>query len=283
MDTLPSFDVNQLFQETCKSGVEMLRSLVAEEWFNPTACSGWNVHDVALHIAGGLLANISRRRDAHPGNFQAFAPVETGVKAADAFGATLNAWNEAWVVAARRISPPVLIELIDMAGRDLEQYFRTLDLSAIGDAVGWAGPDPASVWLDVAREYTELWSHLAQIREASGRDLVDDPRLFAPVLETFMHAVPHTLRNIDRPSGTALMVAITGAAGGMWTVEQMAERWHLLPGPSTSREATVELDQVVVWRLATKGMSPLEASRHATLLGDRELGAGFLNVVAILG
>ncbi|HEX3202686.1 MAG TPA: hypothetical protein VHW42_12245 [Actinomycetes bacterium] len=41
------------------------------------------------------------------------------------------------------------------------------------DPVSWVGPDPAPNWLDVAREYSERWTHQQQIRDAAeipGRD-----------------------------------------------------------------------------------------------------------------
>ena len=33
-------------------------------------------------------------------------------------------------------------------------------------AVNWAGPEPAPIWLDPAREYTERWVHQQHIRDA---------------------------------------------------------------------------------------------------------------------
>lgn len=282
MDTTRPIHVIDVFPEMRAGGIALLRRLSTEEWSLPTACDGWTVHDVALHIAGGLLANVARRRDKHPGNFETFTPRRTEPGESDPFIRTLNAWNEMWVLAARRISPALTIELIDSAGDQLEAYFRTVDLNAIGDPVGWAGPDPAPVWLDVAREYTESWTHFAQIREATGRGVVDEPRLFAPVLETFLQAVPHALRKIQRPPGTTLRIVINGDVGGIWNATRTHEGWALLSGGAVLPAAAVELDGVVAWRLATKGMGPVDARRQILIEGDREPGAAFLNLVAIL-
>jgi hypothetical protein len=38
---------------------------------------------------------------------------------------------------------------------------------AMGEPVTWAGPEPAPIWLDIAREYTERWLHQAQVRDAT--------------------------------------------------------------------------------------------------------------------
>ena len=55
----------------------------------------------------------------------------------------LNAFNQQWVEAAGRISPALLVELINLAGLRFEEYVATLDLDATGVRVPWAtGSDP---------------------------------------------------------------------------------------------------------------------------------------------
>ena len=67
---MPAIDVIDLFPRAREGGIRLLASLSEPEWRLPTACPDWSVHDVALHIAGGLLAHVSRRRDGHPGNLE---------------------------------------------------------------------------------------------------------------------------------------------------------------------------------------------------------------------
>lgn len=274
--------VLHLFPELRQGLLTLLRSLDDRDWRRATACAGWSVHDVALHIAGGLLANVSRRRDAHAGNFSGFSPGDRSLDDDQRFIRTLNAWNETWVLAARRISPSLTIGIIDMAGAALEDYFRTLDLNALGDAVGWAGPDPAPVWLDVAREYTEVWSHTAQIREATGRVLVDDARLFAPVMATFAHALPHALREVERPDGTALRVVLTGSGGSEWWAIRGGTGWRLAQHSARPPDASVRIDAESAWRLATNGLDATEARARARVQGDAGLADGFFSLRAIL-
>lgn len=274
--------VLHLFPALRQELVSLLRELRPDEWTRPTTCAGWSVHDVALHIAGGLLANVSRRRDGHPGNFTAFRPADPALDDDQRLIQTLNGWNETWVFAARRNSPALTIVIIDMAGAALEAYFGTLDLDAPGDAIGWAGPDAAPVWLDVAREYTEVWTHAAQIREATGRRLVDDLGLFAPVMATFAHGLPHALRGVERPAGTAIRVVLAGNGGGEWWAVRDLSGWRLARGDNRFPDAIVEIDTVTGWRLATKGIDPFDARAHARVAGDAGLAEGFFNLVAIL-
>src|SRR3954471_15636896 len=43
--------------------VDLLDSLSQDDWQRPIANSTWAVKDVALHLLGGDLGNLSRRRD----------------------------------------------------------------------------------------------------------------------------------------------------------------------------------------------------------------------------
>ena len=41
----------------------LLTSLTGGDWAQPTSCPGWSVHDVAAHLLGVELGNVSVRRD----------------------------------------------------------------------------------------------------------------------------------------------------------------------------------------------------------------------------
>ena len=282
MRNLDPVSVVGLFPELRERLLTLLSGLTDEQWAAPTVCAGWTVKDVALHLLGGTAANVSRRRDGFGANFLSYVPEGGSLDDEATFVATINGWNEGWVIAARRLSPRLLCELLDLTMRDLADYFRTVDLLATGGTVGWAGPEPAPVWLDVAREYTEHWTHQAQIRDAVGAPLLDEPRLFAPVLATFMHALPHTLRHLARPEGTRLRVVVTGPAGGTWEVIRAGSGWEFARPRDAPAGARVSLGQDIAWRLVTKGMTAREARAHARIEGDEPLAAAVLEMVAII-
>jgi uncharacterized protein (TIGR03083 family) len=262
--------------------LELLGSLDAEQWQQQTVCSGWSVTDVALHLLGGDIANISRRRDGLGNALLAYAPAGADLADAAVLGAAINDWNQAWVEASRRISPRLLIELLAVTGEALHAYFCRLDLTAIGDPVSWAGPEPAPVWLDVAREYTEQWLHQAQIRDAVGAPNLQERRLFAPVLDTFMRALPHTLRAVAAPDGTTLRLIITGAAGDTWFAVRRGDRWELRRESHGEPAASATLDQDTAWRLFTRGITRDAAARIVHLSGDTTLASAILDVVSIV-
>ena len=53
-----------LFGPVRRELLSLLNGLDEQEWGRPTAAGKWNVKDVALHILGGDVGNLSRRRDA---------------------------------------------------------------------------------------------------------------------------------------------------------------------------------------------------------------------------
>ena len=120
----------------------------------------------------------------------------------------LNGLNEQWAVAMRRLSPRLLIELIESAGGQVNEYYHSLDPHSTGPPVNWAGSDPAPMWMDIAREYTERWHHQQQIREAVGKPVLTGPEWFAPVLATFAHGLPRSYRGVSAPVGTVVRVEI---------------------------------------------------------------------------
>ena len=192
----------------------------------------------------------------------------------------LNAFNQQWVEAARRISPALLIELIDVTGLRFESYLATLDLDAAGGPVPWAtGSDPAPVWLDVAREYMERYVHQRQIRSATGR-----PSLGAgytsPVLTTAAHALPRALDQVTRPVGTVVTFTVEGEGGGSWHVVRAAGCWELDPS-APGRAAACHARTTVEGALKLYARDPSAAP--LTWQGDPELAEALAGVKAVLG
>jgi uncharacterized protein (TIGR03083 family) len=257
----------------------VLSSLSADQWATATACSGWSVHDVALHILGGDIGNLSGGRDRYEDR-QATAGVDFAQW--DQLLAFINMRNDDWVRATRRISPRMVCELLAMTGPSVQEYFAQLDLDAVGMPVNWAGPDPAPVWLHVAREYTERWMHQQHIRDAVEQPGLKERTWFAPVLEAFARALPHTLRTVTATPGTTLRLVIIGQAGGIWQVIRQEDGWALTADTEPLPDATLVIDQETAWRLFTKGLSKVAAMPHVTLEGDTVLAAKALDMVSIL-
>ncbi|MWA08393.1 maleylpyruvate isomerase family mycothiol-dependent enzyme [Streptomyces sp. BA2] len=261
-------DARALFGQELRSLLDTLRGLTPADW-SRTAAGHWTVHDVAAHLLGDYYGRLGR-----------------GYRNNPADGETLEAFihrtNQEWVDLHADDTPASLIDALAAAGTQLAQRFATADLDAAALGVSWAGVDPAPAWLDIAREFTEHWTHRQQIRHAIGRDTDPEPRALAMVLDTFMRALPHTLRRTSAPVGAQVRVISAGPVGGTWTATAAADHWSLAGAPSGRPTAAVLLDADTLWRLATRSIDPADALSRAHVQGDRRLAEAACQIVSII-
>ncbi|MDX3229994.1 maleylpyruvate isomerase family mycothiol-dependent enzyme [Streptomyces sp. ME19-01-6] len=277
----PPLDVRPLFPRDRRALLDLLTTLDVADWRRPTACPGWEVHDVVAHLLHDHFRRLSGGRDGHPG--PPFGPGET-------LPQFITRSNEDFVRTSRQLSPRLLTDLLATLGPQLDDFWAGLDPAApAGLDVSWAAPGtPAPNWLDTAREYTEFWVHQQQIRDAVNRPGATEPELLHPVLNTFLRALPYTLRDLPAQDGAAVRVRVPGPAGGTWTAVREGARWALrTPAtpddrPTTQATAEVEVDADVLWRLATRGITPTDARHRATVRGDEQLARAVLTLVAIV-
>ncbi len=267
--------VTHLFPEVLESLLDLLSDLSPEDWDKPTACSRWSVKDIATHLLGGQLGMLSRKRD---GYGYSGDPIQKW----DELVALINNLNDIWVKAASRLSPRLLCDLLKLSGEEVCVYFNSLDPYAIGGPVNWAGPEPAPVWLDLAREYTEWWHHQQQIRDAVGKPGLKEPRFFAPVLDAFVRALPHTYRNVDAKDGTLVALTISGDSGGKWLLRRENGAWRLYVDDAREADAETIINQEIAWRLFCKGTTKDEALAGAILSGDRALASKALEMISVI-
>lgn len=269
--------VDHLFPSLGDRLIGLLRGLSDEEWNRPTVCSLWSVKDIVAHLLDGNLRRLSSTRDHYFGE----APENIG-----SYGdlvAYLNRLNADWVHAARRLSPRVLTDLLEVALRDVHTLFASLDPHATAVfPVAWAGEERSENWFDIARDYTEQWLHQAQIRLALGRPGIMDRELYHPVIDAFIRALPHTYRDVEAGEGTLLAFRVTGDAGGTWFLLRQGERWHLGCDAQGVPAADVSIPEDVAWRLWTKGIGTEDARRSINVAGDERLGWKILTMLSVM-
>lgn len=270
--------VLDLFPQERKQLLKLFSELEPEEWEKPTICPGWTVKDIGLHLLGDDMGYLSGARDHFSNPFFR----NKDLREWESLVTNINDANEAWVKATARISPKLLVDLLRLTGQQLYEYLQSLDLAAIGGVVNWAGPDPAPLWLDVAREYTERWLHQQQIRDAVQKPGLKEKAFFQPVLDTFVRALPHTYRNMAVAETTVLKFVVTGEAGAVWYLVGEANRWSLFQEVELRAATVVTMDQETCWRLFTKGISKDQARAQTVINGDQTLGEQLLETVSII-
>ncbi|MGW0611927.1 maleylpyruvate isomerase family mycothiol-dependent enzyme [Streptomyces sp. NPDC002788] len=264
-------DARPLFGPELASLLDVLRGLRRNEW-SRAAVPGWTVQDLAAHILGDYHGRLGWSAESH----------QRARAAGEALEAFIHRVNQEWIDLHADHSPTELIEALELAGAQVTRQFKGTDLHATGLGVSWAGADPAPKWLDVAREFTEYWTHRQQIRHATGQDTDPEPNALSTVLDTFMRALPHTLRDTPAPAGTQLQVVIDEPAIGTWTVTAAADRWSLAEAPSGRPTASVRLDPETAWRLCTRSIDPSTALARARISGDRQIAEAACQIVSIV-
>ncbi|QDT96491.1 maleylpyruvate isomerase N-terminal domain-containing protein [Gimesia aquarii] len=274
--------VAPLFREISGKLVALLQSLNAEEWHQPTSSSQRNVKDIATHLLDGSLRRLSVQRDGYmsPDGFSEPQPDESLLD-------FLNRLNTEWETGTRRLSPQVLVSLIEWADAQLADLFESLD--PFGPAifpVAWAGESESLNWMDVARDYTEKWHHTQQIFDATGHSCtIIERRLFHPCLDIFMRALPFTFRTINKPDASLLKVEITGNAGGHWFLLRQAGEWVQVSKETGTPTARFIISQDSAWKLFTKRLdrkTALSRFPDIQIEGDVELGSHVLDMVSVM-
>jgi len=278
MKKIDPIETIELFPTLDQKLVEILRSLDRKDWRRSTISPSWNIHDIALHLLDGNIRGISTGRDRFFG-----VPAED-INTYQQLIDFLDRLNHEWIKAARRISPPLLIDLLELTNKWYYEHLKGLapDDEAIF-SVAWAGEETSPNWFHIAREYTEKFHHQQQIRLTLGADeVLLKKSLYFPFLDTMMRALPHHFAAIKADTGTALLIEVSDQMG-RWYLVRLADKWGLFRSCDIFPAVTIIIDKKIAWRLFTKGIKRSQALQHITIEGNQELGENILTATAIMG
>jgi uncharacterized protein (TIGR03083 family) len=256
--------------------IELLHWLTPEDWEKQTVSPKWKVKDVAAHLLDTALRGVSIGRD----GYVAETP---RINSAADLAAFINRLNSEGVTAYRRLSPVVLIGLVEVAAKSLAEYHASRDPHGMAPyGVSWAGEEESANWFNTAREFTERWHHQQQIRLAVNKPGIMTPELYYPVLDCFLRALPFTYRNVSAKPGTFVQVTISGECGGSWYLQRTEQSWRLIEEPLGDRVCETLIPQEIAWRIFTKGIDRESALSQVKVVGDRSLGLHILGMVSIV-
>lgn len=276
MNTLEPILCAHLLRTVDEKLIQLLRSLTPDEWDLQTVAPAWKVRDVAAHLLDTPLRKLSLVRDS------CFVEA-VHIRSPQDLAAMVNRLNREGVTVYRRLSPPVLIDLMQTACEQSARLHESLDpFAPAAFAVSWAGEAVSLNWFDTARELTERWHHQQQIRLATNRPGIMTPDLYHPVLDCFVRGLPFLYRDVDAPEGTAILLEISGECGGRWFLAREAPGWVLRKEVVGDFAAHVTIPQDLAWRLFTKGIDRDTASVQVEILGDRRLGEKILHLTSIV-
>jgi hypothetical protein len=256
--------------------IELLKSLPPADWDRSTIARKWKIKDIVAHMLDTNIRTISSSRDGYTYS------VNTTINNNQQLTQYLNELNATWVTAFKRVSPQIIIELLEASNCI---YFETISRwNPWEDAiypVSWAGEASSKNWFHVAREYTEKYIHQQQIRDALGKDELYAPQLFHPFIETFIQALPYTYRSTLALEGTTVTLQVSSQGGGCWTIEKKKNGWQFVEANPNS-DTLIDMRPDTAWKLFSKGISPKEALVDINISGNRELAMVALQMVSVM-
>jgi uncharacterized protein (TIGR03083 family) len=281
LSALPPTDTRPYFRPVSRELVTLLRGLPAEAWERATVAGAWRVRDVVAHLLDVTLRRLSFHRDRHTPP----APVEPP-RTEREFVTFINGLNARWVDAARRMSPRVLTDLYEVAGAALADFVESFpDDGPALFPVSWAGDETSEGWFDLGREFTELWHHQTQVRDAVGAPPLPDPGWLHAVLLIALRGLPHAYRETLAAVGESVAIEITGAAGGVWTLRREHTGWRLWGGRTDGGEASsarVTMTDDTAWRLLFNALPPDSAATVVERHGDPALVEPLLRARSVI-
>lgn len=256
--------------------IDLLKSLSPDDWSKPTLAKLWNVKDIAAHLLDGNVRALSSKHQFANDDLPNINSYQDLVN-------YLNQLNATWVQSMKRVSPPMLTQLLQVTGKQYSEYIASLNMFETAKfPVAWAGEEQSLNWFHVAREYSEKWHHQQQIREAVNKKGIMHRELFYPCIATFMYALPHTYRNVQAKEDTLIEVTISGEAGGNWYLQRGDINWILKADKNKPTDCEVIISPDIAWKLFTKGITPGFALEKSTITGDIKLGEPIFNMVSVM-
>ncbi|MEO5582484.1 MAG: maleylpyruvate isomerase N-terminal domain-containing protein [Saprospiraceae bacterium] len=257
--------------------LQLLRSLSENEWNAPTIAKLWSVKDIAAHLLDGNLKGLSNSRDHY------FGPKATNTDSYSDLVSFINRLNHTWTDAAQRLSPFILIDLLEITGKQYSDHLVTLnpDDKAIF-SVAWAGEEVSNNSFHINREYTEKFLHQQQIRDALSKPGLLTQELFFPFMDTLARGLPHTYRNIKGSTGTIVTLNVRTSIGGKWSIIKREKKWELIENEPVMPNAEVVLDPETAWKLFSKGMTIQDARKKIKIYGELELGLTVLQMISVM-
>ncbi|HLO43588.1 MAG TPA: maleylpyruvate isomerase N-terminal domain-containing protein [Leadbetterella sp.] len=265
-----------LFPKLDKLLIDLLRSMEETDWNLPTFAGNWTVKDVAVHLLDGNLRSLSMLRDGYfgvsPGEINSYQELLN----------YLNKLNHDWVNAMRRLSPKIIIELLEQSGNQYTEFIKSLNPEEKATfSVAWAGEMESQNWFHIAREYTEKWHHQQQIRYAlQCPETLYSTEFYSPYIETSMRALPYHYRNITPKENTVVLFDVEKI--GQWNLKFKDNIWQFSTKENEQATSHVRIPQKMAWKIFTKAIKPNEAEEHLEFEGDTQLGKHILGMLAVM-
>lgn len=121
MDKRIPIDTIDLFPALDHLLIELLKSLSPKEWNRHTIAKKWTIKDIAAHMLDTNMRTISYIRDQHT------YAANTDIKNQQQLVNYINDLNASWVLAFKRVSPAIIVELLEGSNKIYVDVIRKLN------------------------------------------------------------------------------------------------------------------------------------------------------------
>ena len=275
LDETVRIGVFDAWQEVNDRLLTLLRDLSPDDWRKPTVHPSRDVKDLAAHLLHGSLRRVTSIRDRYR---RPSAPIVTMHELIE----FIQTDNRRFMTGMERVSPTIIVELIERYDPLVLDLLRNLDPDTDGLPVAWAGETRSRMWFDIAREYTEKWHHQQQLRDATGRESLYEAHLLEPVLQTFARGLPFAFRDHVSADDNLIVIRTTGPVECQWTLLRNYDGWTLWEGGTDGASTEITVPADVAWRVWTKSMDCEAARELIQVAGDRSAVDPLLQFVSIM-
>jgi uncharacterized protein (TIGR03084 family) len=206
---LSSLAVDAILSDLAVQHAELdgvLAGLDDEDWARPSACEGWSVSDVVVHLTqsdDGAVASVEGRLP------------EQGLAMSRSGDHDVDDWAELMVTEARGTPPAEVLERWRTTTAAMRDAFARCDLSA---RVPWVTGRLSARTLATTR-LSECWIHTGDIEAAFGRPPSASPGL-RHIARLAWRTLPYAFAEAGRDLAGPVAFELTGPGG---------ERWDLVP------------------------------------------------------
>ena len=257
----------ETWSSTCDETVALLRALAPGDWSRPTDLPGWEVKDVAAHLAH-LEAEIAGEPQ---------EPVE--VPELDHVRSPMSAYTEQGPIARRDHHPAAIVDELERA---VATRRRQLAEDPPTDGSAPAPRTPGGVPWDwetlLSNRVVDVWMHEQDIRRAVGRPGDLDSAGARHTVAVFARALGYVVaKKVGAPAGTVVAVEVDEVQD--FAVRVGDDGRGVPCDPAT--EATVRIRLGVEAYTALSGGRRTHLEYDADVTGDEALGRRVLAALAV--
>ena len=265
-----------LFPKINKKLIRLLKSLSGNDWNRKTILPSWTIRDIASHLLDVTFRKISSLRDNHRSRrILSFSNFKNSCK-------SLTKLADEWAQAFDRISPGIIIELLEHYLPVLYNQLKKMDLMAEAEnTVSWAGEKVSKNWFDLAREYTEHWHHQMQIRDCLNDNTLLKEEFYSPVLTTFMTALPYHYNKLKFPENYKISIRFSGLFEISFTILRNNGNWVFTENHKDP-DTQITISHNHAWKILTKAYPNKKSKSCLKIKGDKKAGEHISSMKCIM-